>query len=178
MLPVIAAALVAALLVVDGMPGLAAWAADTAAARFVPWSRPETPALSLRDLEGRTHTLDDYRGKVLLLNFWATWCEPCKDEMPSIVRLHQTLAGRSFEVLTINFGESPSRVQEFFTRERLKLRALLDPNKDAARAWRVRVLPASFLVAADGRVRFSVIGEIDWATPTAVHTVRELLPPP
>ena len=152
-------------------------AADTDASRFVPWARAETPALSLKDPSGRTHTLDDYRGKVVLLNFWATWCEPCKEEMPSMVKLKQSLAGRAFEVLAINFGESPSRVRDFFAREGLDLAALLDPNKEAARAWRVRVLPASFLVGPDGRVRYSVVGELDWSTETAMRTVRDLLPP-
>ena len=152
-------------------------AADTDASRFVAWSRPETPGLSLKDSSGRTHALDDYRGKVVLLNFWATWCEPCKDEMPSIVKLKQSLAGRPFEVLAVNFGESSSRVREFLARERLDLVALLDPNKDATRAWRVRVLPASFLVGPDGKVRYSVVGELDWSTETAVRTVQGLLPP-
>lgn len=151
-------------------------ASDAEAVRFVPWSRADTPPLALKDLDGRTHALADYRGKVVLLNFWATWCEPCKDEMPSIVKLKELLAGRPFEVLTINFGESPSRVREFLARERLDLIALLDPNKEAARAWRVRVLPASVVIGPDGRARYSVVGEIDWGTPTALRTVQGLLP--
>jgi thiol-disulfide isomerase/thioredoxin len=171
------AALMAALLLGSFPGGQTVSAADSDAARFVSWSRPDTPALSLKDPNGRTHTLDDYRGKVVLLNFWATWCEPCKDEMPSMVKLKQSLAGRPFEILAVNFGESPSRVREFLARERLDLVALLDPNKDATRAWRVRVLPASFLVGPDGRVRYSVLGELDWSADTAVRTVQGLLPP-
>ena len=170
-------ALLAALIAVSVSAIPSTFAGDADAARFVPWPRAETPALSLKDSGGRTHTLDDYRGKVVLLNFWATWCEPCKDEMPSIVKLKQSLAGRPFEVLAVNFGESPSRVREFLARERLDLVALLDPNKDATRAWRVRVLPASFLVGPDGKVRYSVVGELDWSTETAVRTVQGLLPP-
>ena len=144
--------------------------------RFVPWTRPETPALGLKDLEGRVRTLADYRGKVVLLNFWATWCEPCRDEMPTMRRLKERLAGQPFEVVAVNYGESPLRVTEFLARERLELAVLLDPNQEAARAWRVRVLPGSFLVGTDGRVRFSVIGEIDWSTDEALKTVQSLLP--
>jgi cytochrome c biogenesis protein CcmG, thiol:disulfide interchange protein DsbE len=144
------------------------------ASRFVPW-KGETPTLSLKDVHGKVHALADYRGKVVLVNFWATWCEPCKDEMPSMVKLKEKLAAQPFEVLVVNFGESPSRVGEFLARENLTLTALLDPNKAAARAWRVRVLPGSFLLGRDGRARYTVIGELDWATETAVQKVRELL---
>ncbi len=144
-------------------------------ARFIPWARSETPPLTLKDLNGRTHTLADYRGKVVLINFWATWCEPCREEMPAMRTLRERLAGQPFEVLVVNHGESATRVREFLARERLELLALLDPNQDAARAWRVRVLPGSFLVDAEGRVRYSVIGEFDWASEEAMKTVRALL---
>src|SRR5215207_442354 len=127
-------------------------AASADASRFIPW-KGETPTWSLKDVHGKVHALADYRGKVVLVNFWATWCEPCKDEMPSMVKLKEKLAAQPFEVLVVNFGESPSRVGEFLARENLPLTALLDPNKDAARAWRVRVLPGSFLVGRDGRAR-------------------------
>lgn len=142
--------------------------------RFIAW-KGETPALALKDLHGKVHALGDYRGKVVLVNFWATWCEPCKDEMPSIVKLKQRFAGQPFEVLVVNYGENPSRVEDFLAREKLALTALLDPDKAAAKAWRVRVLPGSFLVGLDGRTRYTVIGEIDWATEAAVRKVQELL---
>jgi thiol-disulfide isomerase/thioredoxin len=144
--------------------------------RFVPWTRPETPPLTLKDLAGRTHALADYRGTVLLVNFWATWCEPCREEMPSMRTLRERLAGQPFEVLAINYGEAASRVREFLERERLPLIALLDPGQATARAWRVRVLPGSFLVDAEGRVRYTVIGELDWASEDAMRAVRTLLP--
>jgi thiol-disulfide isomerase/thioredoxin len=157
-----------------------AWLVSTAGAqepsRFIPWTR-ETPALALRDLGGRSVSLDDYRGKVVLVNFWATWCEPCREEMPSMRALQQRLAGQPFDVVTVNYGESPSRVTDFLAREKLELTVLLDPGQQAARAWRVRVLPGSFLVGRDGRVRFSVIGELDWLSEEAVRVVRGLLGP-
>src|SRR5262245_4339970 len=78
-----------------------------------PWTGGATPALALRDLEGRQHRLSDYRGKVVLVNFWATWCEPCREEMPSMQRLRASLAGRPFEVLAINLAESESKVRRF-----------------------------------------------------------------
>jgi thiol-disulfide isomerase/thioredoxin len=144
--------------------------------RFIPWREADTPALALKDLAGRPHALADYRGQVLLINFWATWCEPCRDEMPSLQRLKERLATRPFTVLTVNFGESGQKAGEFARRLGFDLPVLLDPGQQAARAWRVRLLPASYLVDADGRVRYSVVGELDWASDGAVDAVRRLLP--
>lgn len=144
--------------------------------RFLPWKDARTPPLALHDLGGRPQALADYRGKVVLINFWATWCEPCRDEMPSMQKLQERLAGRPFAILAVNHGESEPRVKEFVERASIGFRILLDPNQEAPRAWRVRVLPASFLIGTDGRVRYSVIGELDWASDVAVNTVRGLLP--
>jgi cytochrome c biogenesis protein CcmG, thiol:disulfide interchange protein DsbE len=90
--------------------------------------------------------------------------------------LKERLAGQPFEIVTVNYGESEAKVTAFFKSTGLDFPALLDPNQEAPKAWRVRVLPASFLVGRDGRVRYSVIGEIDWASDEALKTVRTLLP--
>ena len=90
--------------------------------------------------------------------------------------LRERLAGQPFEVVTVNYGESGAKVTAFFKSVGLDFPALLDPNQEAPKAWRVRVLPASFLVDRDGRVRYSVIGEIDWSTNEVMKTVRTLLP--
>jgi thiol-disulfide isomerase/thioredoxin len=146
-----------------------------APSRFVPWPDPAPPPLALKDTAGHPHALADYRGRVVLVNFWATWCEPCKAELPSLQRLAERLAGRPFTILAVNYGESAPRVEGFLRPLRLDAVALLDPGQRAARAWRVRVLPASFLVDPAGRVRYGVIGEIDWAADEAERVVRGLL---
>jgi len=143
-------------------------------ARFAPWTRGAPPPLALIDLAGRRHTLADHRGKVVLVNFWATWCEPCRDEMPSLARLRASLGGR-LVVLAVNYGESKPRVADFLARLGVDLPVLLDPNREAPRAWRVRVLPTSFVVGPDGRVRYTVVGEVDWTSPEALRAVRGLL---
>jgi thiol-disulfide isomerase/thioredoxin len=147
-------------------------------ARLVPWTGAALPPLALRDPAGRSHALDDLRGQVVLVNFWATWCEPCREEMPSMQRLKERLASRGFSVVAVNFGEAAARVATFVrdTGVPLDFLFLLDPGQQAARAWRVRVLPASFLVGLDGRVRYSVLGELDWTRPDVEAAVRGLLP--
>jgi len=144
-------------------------------ARFVAWSGAETPSLALNDLSGRPHALADYRGRVVLVNFWATWCEPCRAEMASMQRLQERFAGRPFTVLLVNHGETRMRVGDFVRREALAFSVLLDPNQDASRTWRVRALPSSFLIGADSRVRYAVIGEMDWASQESADSIEALL---
>ena len=144
-------------------------------ARFVAWKEPAAPPLALSDLAGQAHTLADYRDRVVLMNFWATWCEPCRAEMASLQKLQERLAGRPFTVLLVNYGEARARVADFANRGPIGATILLDPNQDAPRAWRVRVLPSSFLIGLDGRVRYGVIGEIDWASDDAIEVVQGLL---
>jgi thiol-disulfide isomerase/thioredoxin len=152
--------------------------AEPAAPRFLPWTGGPPPALALRDLAGRSHELAAYRGQVLVVNFWATWCEPCREEMPSLQRLRDRLAGRPFAILAVNYGESAGQVSEFLPRAGVALDfpLLLDPGQRTARAWAVRLLPMSFLVGADGQVRYRVIGELDWTGDEADGVVRRLLP--
>jgi thiol-disulfide isomerase/thioredoxin len=155
---------------------LGAGAAGAEESRFIAWKEGATPALELRDLAGRPADLADYRGQVVLLNFWATWCEFCKDEVASMKKLQEQLAGHPLAILAVNFGESTSRVREYARQLAATARVLLDADRDSARAWRVRVIPSSFLIDADGRVRYSVIGNLDWSAEESVRTVRALLP--
>ena len=141
-----------------------------------PWSGGETPALELTDVTGTRHRLQDYRGKVVLLNFWATWCAPCREEMPSIGMLKKKLAGRPFVVLAVNVDEPESRVNNYLAQLPLDFPTLLDPGGRTSKAWKVRILPASFLIAPNGRIRYTITGELDWANEHVLRIVTELLP--
>lgn len=140
------------------------------------WTGNPPPAFALNDLDGRAHRLADYRGRVVLINFWATWCGPCRDEMPSIQRLKQKLADRPFVVLAVNLDEPESRIRKFLEEVKVDLTVLLDPERKVARAWGARILPASFVVGADGKVRYSLVGEIEWDNEHVVARISELLP--
>jgi len=147
-----------------------------AAADLKVWTGGPPPALALKDLEGGSHRLSDYRGKVVLVNFWATWCGPCRDEMPSIQELKDKLAGKPFVVLAVNLDEPESRIRKFLSQMKLDFTILLDPERKAARAWGARILPASYVIGPDGKIRYSLIGEINWRHDLMVSRIAELLP--
>jgi thiol-disulfide isomerase/thioredoxin len=159
------------------MLALASFCASCAyAGELKPWTGGATPALELKDMQGATHDLARYRGKVVLVNFWATWCEPCRDEMPSMQKLKRKLAGRPFEILAINLAESENKVSEFLRRFPLDFTIVLDRNSAARRDWKVKMLPTSFVIGPDGKIRFSVVGELDWADEYAVLGLVRLVP--
>lgn len=117
--------------------------------------------LVLKTPAGDTVDLAKLRGKVVLVNFWATWCAPCVEEMPALARLRVRLAPRGFEVIAVNQGEMPERVNAFTGRTGLDLPILMDRDKQAAKAWKVRALPTTFIVDAAGRIRLFAEGELD-----------------
>jgi thiol-disulfide isomerase/thioredoxin len=159
--------------------GLAA-AADTAGHAVTPWpSGNKTPPLRALDMQGRSWTLEALRGRVVLMNFWASWCAPCRVEMPTL----QTLAGfygDAVRVLAVNVGEGPRAIARFLQGSALDtdaLTVLLDTEKEAARAWgAATVLPTTVLIDASGRPRHRVQGELDWSGDRAQALVEALLP--
>jgi cytochrome c biogenesis protein CcmG, thiol:disulfide interchange protein DsbE len=153
----------------------AAAVAFAAEAPIKEWTGKATPALALPDLSGRNVDLRDFRGKVVVVNFWATWCEPCREEMPSLQRLRVKMNGKPLEVLTVNYGEWPQRIEPFMKREKIDLPVLLDTQKDAARDWNAGGLPITFLVDSKGEVRYWVFGERDWSDGEPLRLVESLV---
>ena len=135
------------------------------------------PALKLKDIEGKSHDLAQLRGKVVLINFWATWCPPCRREMPSMERLSQRFKGQSFVVLAVDVGEDPDTIETFTSQldTTLTFPILLDTRSHAMRAWRVAGLPTTFLVDKQGRIVASAIGGREFDHPEIVKAVGELL---
>jgi len=143
-----------------------------------PWKRGATPPLVLEDLSGAQVKVAGLRGKTVVVNFWATWCESCRTEMPSLQRLGERLAGAGVRVVTVDVGESKSRVQTFLGEARITLPVLLDGDGTAAQRWQVVGLPTSFVLGPDGRIRYYFVGELDWMREDVVRTVSALQPPP
>lgn len=139
------------------------------------WSGGATPALELVDLEGKKHRLADYRGSAVLVNFWATWCVPCREEMPSIERLRASLEGRRFVVLAVNLAEPESRIRKFLEGVPVRFPVLLDRDTQTTRAWQAKVLPATYIVGPDGAIRYRHIGELDWSKPEVRKQILGLI---
>lgn len=142
----------------------------------LPWpARQPTPALQATDLKGQVWRLADLRGKAVLINFWASWCEPCRAEMPSLQDLAQRHGPDRLLVLAVNFKEPAITARRYVERADLQLPVLLDPDGTLARQWGVKVFPSTILIAADGRVRGVVRGELDWSGPAVAQLLAPLL---
>lgn len=146
------------------------------AAELKPWGGDPGPLFVLRDANGREHRLEDYRGKVVLLNFWATWCEPCRNEMPSLDRLGKALAGQPFAILAIDLGESDAAVKRFLEQVPVGFPVLLDRDMAVSKGWSVRLLPVTIVLDAEGYPRYRAIGEVEWDAPSVEKRLRALLP--
>lgn len=164
------------------MAALAAllWTAQTLAGpELVPFEGMiADPGFSLPDLQDRPHALKDYRGKVVLVNFWATWCAPCIYEMPELEQLRKQLDDPSFEILTINAGEQKFRVWKFVRLVSFTLPVLLDTRKEVFTTWNLEVLPTSFLLDRNGRIRYRVQAAPQWDSDDTIAMIRELLQEP
>ena len=126
------------------------------------------------DAAGRSWNLEDMRGRAVLINFWASWCEPCRDEMPSLLRLAASQAPH-LQLLTVNFKDPLASAQSFITQSALQSPVLRDADGALARQWGVRVFPSTVLVDANGVVRGTVRGAMDWSGPAAQNLIAPLL---
>jgi len=133
-----------------------------AAGELRPWTAGATPSLALQDLKGGQHSLEAYKGRVVLVNFWATWCEPCRAEMPSMERLRKSLDGRPFEVLAVNLAEPRSRIEKFLQQVPLGFPILLDRDRSVAKSWNVSALPTTFILDHNLKPRLFVERDYDW----------------
>ena len=135
------------------------------------------PALKLKGLDGRLHDLGQLKGRVVLINFWATWCPPCRREMPSMERLSQALKGEAFSVLAVDVGEDPDTIDAFTSQldATLGFPILLDTRSRAMQAWKVAGLPTTFLVDKQGRIVASAIGGREFDHPEIVQAIRDLI---
>ena len=132
----------------------------------------QTPALSLEDLGHKTHTLQNYRGQVVLVNFWASWCGPCVMEMPSLQRLQEAMAGKPFTLLAVNEEESSGTVWKFAAKVQIHFPLLLDRDGKTAFDWGIDIYPTSFLIDPEGRIRYLAYGPRDWDDPEIIKTIE------
>jgi cytochrome c biogenesis protein CcmG, thiol:disulfide interchange protein DsbE len=120
------------------------------------------PELTLTDLDGVTRSLSDYQGQVVLVNLWATWCPPCKEEMPALQAYHDKFKDKGFTVIAINDGDPTPDVEQFVKDYKLSFPIWLDPTYIATEdAFKTLNLPSSFVIDREGVVRWQWVGEIN-----------------
>jgi len=134
------------------------------------------PEFGLPNLNGQIINLSDFRGKFVMVHFWATWCPPCVDEIPTLAYLNQQLAGRDFAMLAVSVDEGGGpAVGSFLQQKALNLPVLLDPDRATAERYGTRKFPETYLLDREGIVRYKVIGPADWRDPDAIKILKDLI---
>ena len=134
------------------------------------------PDFTLPGLDGKTVSLSDYRGKVVLVNIWATWCSPCVAEMPSMEKLYQQLRRDTFEILAISIDTpGASAVAPFMKKHNLTFPALIDTEGITKTAYNNTGVPESFIINQQGLITKKIIGQLDWAAPEVLNYFRQLI---
>ena len=134
------------------------------------------PNFTLPGLDGKMVSLTDYKGKLVLLNIWATWCPPCVEEMPSMEKLHQELKDEGFKILAVSIDASGAKaVLPFMEKHKLSFPALADTIGDIKSLYQTTGVPESFVIDKDGIIVEKVIGPRDWATSGAIRYFRNLI---
>lgn len=135
------------------------------------------PPISFEDGQGKTLSLADFKGRVVLVNFWATWCAPCKSEMPSLDRLEAALGGRDFIVLDLSLDrQGKAAIEPYFRDNKLAhLGIYIDREGKGFRAWQGSGVPTSFIIGRDGLARGVLLGAADWDSPAAIKLIRHFI---
>jgi peroxiredoxin len=136
----------------------------------------KVPSFTLPDINGKEVSLSDQRGKVVLVNVWATWCPPCRREMPSMQRLYEKFKGKNFEILAVSIdSEGREAVEPFMRKMNLTFPALLDPGETIRSLYGITGVPESFIIDQQGILVEKIIGPINWATPEVFRFIQDLI---
>jgi thiol-disulfide isomerase/thioredoxin len=165
------------LLAASMLPPLTARAANDLLLAELPGNVP-APEFELLDLSGKLQRLSAFRGRPVLVNFWAVWCPPCRRELAELADLRMKLAASSFEILALNLGDSVERINAFLASHPApNLPILLDAEKTSAAPWHVSAsgLPVAYAVDRAGTLRLGAIGERNWRSPDIERQLRSLI---
>lgn len=135
----------------------------------------KAPAFMLRRIDGETRGRHDYRGRVVLLNFWGSWCPPCREEFPSLQRLQQALGGSDFTVLAIAVADSEAAVTQFLQGRAAGFDVLLDEERKTAGDYRAAGVPVTYLLDRQGRLLAGKTGPQHWDSPAMQHLIRKTI---
>jgi len=142
-----------------------------------PYDGEPLPDFALSDMSGRSHSLSAYRGKVVMVNFWATYCGPCIKEMPSMASLKRKLSDKPFESLAIDMAEEKAHVTAFMQRQNIEVKfpILLDTEGEVIEQWMVSAVPTTFIIDPQGTIRYALYGGLEWDNEEALATISSLL---
>ncbi len=152
---------------------LVAFSVDAAEFRKLDAVKP--PPLVLKDINGTPHDLKALKGNVVLVNFWATWCPPCREEMPSMQRLKEKMVGRPFVMLGVDSAEPPEGLDGFLDLVKVDFTVLFDSDGVATKRWKVYGLPTSFLIDKQGNIRYTLTGTKEWDQGEAISLIETML---
>jgi len=133
------------------------------------------PPLELRDLDGESYSLNAQRGSVVFVHFWASWCGPCRKEMPAIQRMWDILQDEGLKIALVNTAEDEDTVFSFLAAHAPSIRPLMDRDGQMTEGWEPRGLPATYLVDARGQVLYQAIGGRPWDEPVYLDFLRRLI---
>ncbi|MGE4217833.1 MAG: TlpA family protein disulfide reductase [Alphaproteobacteria bacterium] len=145
-----------------GLPASGALPEPVASTALSPWTADVPPPLGLTDLAGVERDLHSMHGRTVVVHFFATWCEPCIPELAALERFRSRAGGEQLAVVAVGVGEGAVRLRRFFAGRPAAFTVLPDPDRRATRAWRVEVLPATFILDGDLKPRFAAEGDVDW----------------
>jgi peroxiredoxin len=136
--------------------------------------KPLAPEFDLKDNQDKPQRLADYRGKPVILNFWATWCPPCREEMPSMQRAHQALSGDGIAVIAVNVGDDAETIGDFLTEVPVDFPLPMDTESKVAQSYPLKGLPTTYVIDPQGRLVYAAEGEREWDDPKILNQVRSL----
>ncbi len=131
--------------------------------------------IKLKNAYGKTIVKNSYKGQVTIINFWATWCPPCVQEIPSLNRLKQKMAGLSFELISINYAEDKKTILDFMKKVKVDFPVLLDQDGSFAKKWNVITYPSTFVINKEGKIIYGVNAAIEWDNPEFIKKLKSLL---
>ncbi len=130
------------------------------------------PLLLLQDLQGKTHNLKDYKGQVVLVQFWATYCSPCRHEMPSMNRMVKKMGDVPFKILAVDMGETKAEVKQFVDEVKPEFTILMDEDGKTIGDWRVFAAPSNFIIDPEGNIRYTLFGGVEWDSDELIEKLK------